>query len=527
MSALTCRCLAGAVVALCALGAAPAAHAVGFVSGVAAGELGATSAKVWTRAAKTGKVTVTLGRKKSVQASAASVKATASHDRTVSATLRHLRPDTTYYYSFRQGSRRSAVGQFHTAPRSSAAKSVRFAWSGDADAQPLQPGGPPFWNTFGIYTRMAKEHNAFNVNLGDTIYSDTEVGTTNTDGQFVPATPPALTLADKWAKYRQNLAQTPLQRLRASAGLYSQWDDHEFINDFTQAENGATLYKTGVAAFRDYAPVGYTSKDGLYRSFRWGRNLEVFFLDERSFRSGKASANHVCDNPQTGQPDLAPTAPADKRALFAALVPSFSAPVSQACLNAINDPSRTMLGARQYARFTKAVRASKATWKVIMNEVPIQQFYALPYDRWEGYAAERTKLLTFLRDHVKNTVFLTTDVHANFVNDARLDTFGAGGPVNSGITDITTGPVATKSFSKEIDGATGKPGAGDLITKAFFKPPPPDGVGMTCAAPDVFSYGQVEVTAKRLTVQLKDTNGKPVVDAGTGQPCAQVVLKRK
>ena len=34
---------------------------------------------------------------------------------------------------------------------------------------------------------------------------------------------------------------------------------------------------------------------------------------------------------------------------------------------------------------------------MIINEVPIQQYYALPYDRWEGYAAERRKLLTFLR----------------------------------------------------------------------------------------------------------------------------------
>ena len=63
-----------------------------------------------------------------------------------------------------------------------------------------------------------------------------------------------------------------------------------------------------------------------------------------------------------------------------------------------------------------------------MNEVPIQQFYALPYDRWEGYAAERTKLLTFLKENVKNAVFLTTDVHANMVNDARLQTLEPGRP---------------------------------------------------------------------------------------------------
>ena len=43
---------------------------------------------------------------------------------------------------------------------------------------------------------------------------------------------------------------------------------------------------------------------------------------------------------------------------------------------------------------------------MIINEVPIQQFYALPYDRWEGYEAERQELLEFLKNRVENAVFL-------------------------------------------------------------------------------------------------------------------------
>jgi hypothetical protein len=37
-----------------------------------------------------------------------------------------------------------------------------------------------------------------------------------------------------------------------------------------------------------------------------------------------------------------------------------------------------------------------------MNEVGMQQDYVLPYDRWEGYAAERRRLLSFLSKKVKN-----------------------------------------------------------------------------------------------------------------------------
>jgi alkaline phosphatase D len=514
-------------VAVAVMATAPAAHAKGFKLGVAAGEVTSSSAQVWTRADKAGKVTLHLGTKAGKLHKVARLKAAKSHDLTVQRRIEHLKPGKRYYYRFAQGKRRSITGSFRTAPKASQAKTVRFAWSGDADAQPLTPGAGPFWNKFEVYSRMVKERNAFNINMGDTIYSDSEVGATNTNGEFVPASPPATTVAQKWAKYRMNLGQSPLQLLRATGPVFSHWDDHEFINDFTKAELGERLYRDGVRAFRDYAPVKYSSKDGLYRSFRWGRNLEVFMLDERSFRSAKASANHQCDNPETGQPDLAPTGPQSTRALFALLVPSFKQPVSQQCKDAINDPSRTMLGARQYSRFTKAIKASKATWKVILNEVPIQQFYALPYDRWEGYAAERTKLLTFLSQNVKNTIFLTTDDHANFVNDARFQTLEEGGPKDSGVFDITTGPVATKSFSKEIDDATGSPGSGDIVTKVFFKSAPPAGVGMQCAAPDVFSYGQVQVTSSKLTVTLKDANGKPVVDSGTGAPCAPVVIAKR
>ena len=83
----------------------------------------------------------------------------------------------------------------------------------------------------------------------------------------------------------------------------------------------------------------------------------------------------------------------------------------------IRDPNRDYLGASQLNRFTEAIGRSKATFKVVMNELPIQQIYADPYDRWEGYEAERLKVVEFLRTKVRNVVFLTADVHANLVND--------------------------------------------------------------------------------------------------------------
>jgi alkaline phosphatase D len=471
---------------------------------------------LWTRAPRAGGIQVLLEPRaaakfpdSAIVAQAAVQRPTAANDLTVRAEVVGLKPGSLYAYRFRQGATESSIGTFRTAPRSTASGTVRFAFSGDADATP-GPNGKPGFNQFQVYGRMAAEKNDFNVNLGDTIYSDSEL----------PGSQPALTVAAKWQKYKLGLALLNLRRLRAATGLYSQWDDHEFVNDFSRAEFGEALYRAGVKAFTDYAPVTYSAKNGLYRTFRWGKNLELFFLDERSFRSAKASANHTCD--VAGAPDLAPTAPALVRAAFGVLIPQLTQPVPPACTAAIDDPSRTMLGAQQHAAFVKAIRASTATWKVVVNETPIQQFYQLPYDRWEGFAAERTRLLHDLAG-VKNVVFLTTDTHANLIGEVRLQTLEPPGPVGTGIWEVVTGPVATNTYAKEIDAAIGKPGTGDFVTSVFLKPPPPRGIGMLCAATDVFSYSEVRVTASTLTVTPKTAAGT-LVHEKTGGACGPLVL---
>jgi hypothetical protein len=294
-----------------------------------------------------------------------------------------------------------------------------------------------------------------------------------------------------------------------------------------------------VRAFRDYEPVTFTQDRGIYRSFRWGQNLQVFFLDERSFRSPKASAGHVCDNPQTGQPDLAPTAPQSTRNFFANLVPSLSQPVSQACKNRINSSTRTFLGKDQLDRFVYQVKNSTAKWKVVMNEVPIQQFYALPYDRWEGYAHERVQLLKRLQTaNVNHLVFLTTDTHAALANVVRYRTLSGDvapsnvpsgtPPIDSPYQDFVIGPVGTKTFWQEIDDTTGSPGSGQAISSAFFKPAatgssPPGGMGMACAQGGENSYAEVTVTSTSLTIDYKDEDGNTLTDVN-GSPCGPYVL---
>jgi alkaline phosphatase D len=516
---------------------APAA--TGFAQGVSAGEITGSSARLWTRAPAPGPVLLVVSKRRkllSCKSSASRKKVTSPlallklkrlkravrrkvlaasplKDLTVQTQVKKLRSQAVYRYRFCQGKARSAVGRFETAPGRNSTRALKFAVTGDADGAIDPATGKPAYNNFEVYRQMARERNDFNVNLGDVIYSDSAV----------PGVPLALTLPDKWAKYRLNLSYPYLRLIRAQTGLYSHWDDHEFIDNFSIPQYGNALYASGKTAFLNYDPVKFSSRYGLYRSFRWGKNLEVFFLDERSFRSLSAEADPACRNPGTGQPDPVPQLPARLRSGLITTPAIANFPTAAQCQAVLNDPNRTMLGKGQLAHFEAAIKRSKATFKVIMNEVPIQKMYFVPYDRWEGYNVERESLLQFLQANVKNVVFLTTDLHATLINDVRYTHFPEeGAPKDTGMIDFVTGPVAKNTFGTDANAKLGNPNAAAAV-QTLFKAPRPFGLGMRCAALDVDSYVHVSVTSKLLTVSPLDQNGQLVHESG-GAPCAPVPI---
>ena len=185
---------------------------------------------------------------------------------------------------------------------------------------------------------MAAEGNDFNINLGDTIYSDSSVG----------GLPPALTVPAKRRKYQENLG---CPRFAACVRPPGSTATGTTTSSSTTSPSRSTAPPSSRRAgprSRPTRPSRWSPGDGLYRRIRWGRTLELFFLDERSFRSAKASV--ACKG------DLAPTAPQAVRNAFAAIAPGLAQPVDPACLAVLNDPARTMLGARQYAAFTRGDR---------------------------------------------------------------------------------------------------------------------------------------------------------------------------
>ena len=236
------------------------------------------------------------------------------------------------------------------------------------------------------------------------------------------------------AKYRENRADRALQHLLADVPLYAIWDNHEVRNDFAGETVDRTLYGSGRQAFLEYMPLARPHVPAeapcaaapLFRVFHWGSAVQIIVLDERSCRS--ADVAEVCRH------DPLPTLPLDLRRLFGLLDPP-----PPDCLAALFDPARTMLGALQMEAFKKALLERTATFTFVINQVPIQQFWGSPYDRWEGYAAERQHLLEFIRDHhIEHVIFLTTDTHANLINDVFIDRFAAPAPV---AYEFVTGPI--------------------------------------------------------------------------------------
>jgi alkaline phosphatase D len=202
--------------------------------------------------------------------------------------------------------------------------------------------------------------------------------------------------------------------------MYSQWDDHEVINDFgapwtywnsanINRPGYLNLVAQGLDTFFAYSPIDRISGDRnrIYRSFKWGSDVELFILDARSYRD----RNDVPDTPE-------------------------------------ND--KNMLGREQIAWLVDGIRQSTATWKIIASDVPISigtGSAAFGRDAWANIDVEPTgferELLRMLRQldavNVENLVFVTTDVH--HAQTIRYDTDADGDGDRLMFHELVSGPL--------------------------------------------------------------------------------------
>ena len=409
---------------------------VDFSLGVSAGDVTDESIILWTRADQPGDLRVELALDRGDDSFAdivqtATVAATTDNDRTVKLEMSDLSPASDYVYRFIRADNEAAVspiGRFRTAPSSDQPAALRFVFSGDTNFRSAP---------FGLMSHAAREDADLFIWYGDTIYADTPAG-----GLGV-----ARTLEEYRAKYAQTLSDPNVQTLLARTAVMVGWDDHEVRNDYAGSDPDLNRAQRDAAyrAFFEYLPIRDQQAPGdpfrTYRRFRYGANVEFFVLDGRQYRD--VPADDACSH--NIDPAGFVLGPLTHNA---------------GCLEILGQP-RTMLGDAQRAWLMSGLLESTAPVKFIVNAVPLSFVGVLPYDRWDGYDAERRALLEFIdANQIDGVVFLTTDIHANAYNPDVTTTFRKHRPdymLNNGIpvAEIIVGPLGNATARESVVGFGG------------------------------------------------------------------------
>ncbi|WP_035770972.1 alkaline phosphatase D family protein [Arthrobacter sp. Br18] len=362
----------------------------------------------------------------------------AFRDHTVKAEPRGLQPATTYWYRFSLGKSISPVGRTRTAPAAGAA--VDRLRIGVVSCANLQAG----W--FSSYRHLAARGDLDLVlHVGDYLY---EYAPGEYQAREIVVRPhdPAveMTVLEHYRRRHAQYKTDPdLQALHAVAPFVVTWDDHESANDAWS--DGAENHTEGVEgtwadrrtasqqAYAEWMPVRYENGGDLYRRLSFGSLASISMLDLRSYRSQQA-----------GNVDPA-----------------------------ISSPDRTITGDAQMTWLLDGFTAEDVQWKLVGNPVMITPIRfpstlstseigamqellgtttidGVPYnvDQWDGYTADRSRVLKHLRDNgVTDTVFLTGDIHSGWACDVPADplTYPASG--NSVATEL----VCTSVTSDNLD----------------------------------------------------------------------------
>ncbi|MCC3778014.1 alkaline phosphatase D family protein, partial [Streptomyces sp. UNOB3_S3] len=249
-----------------------------------------------------------------------------------------------------------------------------------------------------------------------------------------------ITLADYRTRHGRYKTDPDLQAVHHAHPMVAIWDDHEFANDawsggaenHTPGAEGAWADRVAAAkrAYFEWMPVRPSVEGTTYRRLRFGKLADLHLLDLRSFRSQQVK-------PGSGK---------------------------------VDEPGRTITGRAQLDWLKEGLAGSDTTWRLVGNPVmispvafgalpahllePVAKLLGLPAgglavntDQWDGYTEDRRELIDHLeRRSIRNTVFLTGDIHMAWANDVpkRAATY----PLSS---SVATEFVVTSVSSDNLD----------------------------------------------------------------------------
>lgn len=305
-----------------------------------------------------------------------SLIASRQNDFTVHLLLSNLTPYTHYYYQFSDGiGNTSAIGRTKTAPDSSNNIAATFAVTSCSSV---------YSGYFNGYQRIAERDEIdMVIHLGDYIYDfvdeDEEVR--------VPAPYPQVPngLEEYRARHKYYLLDPNLRAARQQHPWMVIWDNHDVENSENTADTESRR------AFYDYVPIRNTDTSlyqQIYRHINYGSMVDISLLDISMFRND----------------------------------------------DEISPGVNSMLGDTQYSWLSDKLLNSTAQWHIVgsqkmmgnWNLVGLPEFLldifgveeVFSASTWDGWPAERARLLNFLTDNnINNTVVISGDSHLSMIND--------------------------------------------------------------------------------------------------------------
>lgn len=457
--------------------------------GVQTGDATADSAVVWTRADRPGRMVVEVSRRPDFRG-AREIRGplvTPDTDFTGKVRLRDLPAGTRLHYRTRVESldrprlaSEPVLGSFRTAP--ARRDDLSFVWTGDVVGQGW--GIDPAYGGLKIFESMRQRRPDFLLHSGDTVYADGPLvaSVTLPDGRIwnnlvtEEKSKVAETLKEYRGQYAYNLLDEHYRRFAAEVPQVNQWDDHEVTNNWYPGEilddarytekRVDVLAARARQAYHEWVPTPQASGPA-YRKISYGPLLDVFVLDMRTFKD-------VNDG------------------------------------NTYADPQRGLLGHEQRQWLIRGLKNSRATWKVIANDLPLGIVVPDGPAAQEGVAngdpgAPKGRELEFAqvltaahRAGVTGIVFLTADVHYTAAH--HYD------PARAAVQDFTpfwefvSGPAHAGAFGPNAMDATFGPRV------AFINTPP---AANTSPAAGFQHFGEVSIDGRtrEFTVHLRDRDG--------------------
>jgi alkaline phosphatase D len=466
--------------------------------GVASGDINSNNAVIWSRSSRPARLIVEYATTESFRnvRRVTGPVASANTDFTARVYLSNLPRGQEIFYrvTFQDVGDTNiysapVIGRLRTPPQGQG--NIFFAWSGDTAGQGW--GINPEWGGMKIYESIRRLNPDFFIHSGDNIYADNPIlsEVQLDDGSIWKniTTPEkskvAETLKEFRGNYTYNLLDDNIRRFNAQVPQLVQWDDHEVRNNWYpqqilddsryKVKDVSLLAARAKQAFLEYTPIRFDPKDPqrIYRSFDYGKALEIFMIDKRSYRGANSPNNQMVASAETA-----------------------------------------FLGSPQVRWLKSKLQNSKATWKVIASDMPIGLVVTDGKTNFEnvsngdgpalGRELELADLLRFIKqNNIRNVVWLTADVHyaaahyydpgkAQFTDFKPFWEFVAG-PLNSG----TFGP-------NKLDNTFGPQVKFQSVSPDIKQNLPPN------AGWQFFGTVKIDGKTEVLTVVLHDLAGKPL-----------------